>query len=435
MSLRFRVDDCKPKSTWFAAVRFMGVPNGPIDQLQVAITDIAAKVSGSNGHNSVKNAIKWPFQKKEAQRVLDKIERMKLLINLAFQEDLSKLVFSIKADVQLLTRVDNRLEALNLKIEELVAKSKDDHKRLEKERVKIINWISRLNFNSTQHEVLSKRAPNTGSHFLNSETFAKWLGKKGQTLWCHGIPGGGKTVFAATVVDHLHQVFAKRTDIVERHLKRERFPESFGNRSESFLESSSSLMLWMSAQWTMGNDDVEQYVRYRISKEGRLGRHVARDPALEGLIIKEVQSRTQHMFLLAQLHIDALATKPTRRALENALRTLPKELDQTYDEAMRPIYNQNEDDRELAWKILTWIALANRPLSKSEIQHALAVFAGDRTFDEMNVPDEELLTSVRAGLISIDAIDDTTVRLIHYTAQEYFERLLRARIQSLQSEV
>jgi len=139
-------------------------------------------------------------------------------------------------------------------------------------------------------------------------------------------------------------------------------------------------------------------------------------------------------FLLAQLHMDSIATKPTRRSLENALKTLPKELDLTYEEAMKRIEDQDEDDRELAWKILSWIALASRPLKKTEIQHALAVEVGDNTFDDLNIPDDELLTSLCAGLVTVDVLD-STVRPIHYTTQEYFERVLRVRFCGLQSEI
>lgn len=31
-----------------------------------------------------------------------------------------------------------------------------------------------------------------------------WADKDTQTLWCHGIPGGGKTIFASVVIDHLN---------------------------------------------------------------------------------------------------------------------------------------------------------------------------------------------------------------------------------------
>jgi len=41
--------------------------------------------------------------------------------------------------------------------------------------------------------------------------------------------------------------------------------------------------------------DVEQYIQHRITREGRLSRHVARDPGLEATIIRKVSSRTKHM--------------------------------------------------------------------------------------------------------------------------------------------
>ena len=87
MRLRYRVEDSKPKSTWFAAARFMGVENGPVQQLQETVTDITGKLCCKE--KSVKYALLWPFQKAEAQKMLAKLERLKSLINLAFQEDLS----------------------------------------------------------------------------------------------------------------------------------------------------------------------------------------------------------------------------------------------------------------------------------------------------------------------------------------------------------
>ena len=86
MSLRYRVEDSKPKSTWFAAARFMGVENGPVQQLQETIAAIADKLCKKQ---NVKNAVLWPFQKAEVQKLLAKLERLKSLMNLAFQEDLS----------------------------------------------------------------------------------------------------------------------------------------------------------------------------------------------------------------------------------------------------------------------------------------------------------------------------------------------------------
>src|SRR5205809_4719800 len=78
-------------------------------------------------------------------------------------------------------------------------------------------------------------------------------------------------------------------------------------------------------------------------------------------------------FLLAQLHMDSLAKKKSRRDVRKALENLPKELDDTYMEAMQRIESQHEDDVKLAEGVLSWISFTFRPLTIRELQHALAV--------------------------------------------------------------
>jgi len=95
-------------------------------------------------------------------------------------------------------------------------------------------------------------------------------------------------------------------------------------------------------------------------------------------------------FLLAQPHIGSLVIKKTRKAVREALKTLPKEQEKTYQEAMQRIKSQNVDDKHLAERILPWISLAFRPLTLNELQHALAVKFGESELDEENIPDEEL---------------------------------------------
>jgi ankyrin repeat protein len=63
------------------------------------------------------------------------------------------------------------------------------------------------------------------------------------------------------------------------------------------------------------------------------------------------------------------------------------------------------------------------PFICARLQHALAVFPGDANLDEQGIPDESTLTNHCAGLVSIDE-ESRTVRLVHYTAQEYLERIL-----------
>ena len=125
---------------------------------------------------------------------------------------------------------------------------------------------------------------------------------------------------------------------------------------------------------------------------------------------------------MAKLLLDSLVTKMTRKALREAIGELPKTLNDTYDDALSRINKQNKDEKELAERILSWISYAFRPLNITELRHALAVIPGEDHFDEANMPDEEDLPSVCAGLICIEE-GSKTVRLAHYTAQDYLESI------------
>ena len=88
---------------------------------------------------------------------------------------------------------------------------------------------------------------------------------------------------------------------------------------------------------------------------------------------------------------------------------------------MERIESQAADSKELAKQVLSWIICAKRPLTTSEIQHALAVEVGDSELDKENLPQVEDMVSVCAGLVTVDD-ESRIIRLVHYTTQEYFER-------------
>jgi hypothetical protein len=66
----------------------------------------------------------------------------------------------------------------------------------------------------------------------------------------------------------------------------------------------------------------------------------------------------QSRFLIAQLNTESLAKKHTRKLVRSALESLPKSLDEMYYEAIEKIHDQDEDDAQLVFKILSWISYA-----------------------------------------------------------------------------
>lgn len=58
-------------------------------------------------------------------------------------------------------------------------------------------------------------------------------------------------------------------------------------------------------------------------------------------------------------------------------------------------------------------------MSVRELQHALATEIGKPQLDEENIPEISIVVLVCAGLVAVDK-NSNVVRLIHYTADEYF---------------
>lgn len=137
------------------------------------------------------------------------------------------------------------------------------------------------------------------------------------------------------------------------------------------------------------------------------------------------------------MHVESLARKHDRKAIRLALKHLPTELDDTYHEALERIYSQNKDDVLLAERVLSWISFARRPLTVKEMQHAIAVLnlePDETRINEEGIPDDDLLVAVCAGIVTIDEENDV-IRLVHYSTQQYFERIRDTRFPHAQTAI
>ncbi|KAH7141751.1 ankyrin repeat-containing protein [Dactylonectria macrodidyma] len=125
---------------------------------------------------------------------------------------------------------------------------------------------------------------------------------------------------------------------------------------------------------------------------------------------------TQGIFLLAELHFNALVGKTTLKSIRSYLDSLPNGLDPqiyrlVYDDAMRRILDQPNEQRRLAIKVLSWLTFAQRTMTWTEIRLFLAI--------EPNKAND--IVAVCAGVVTIDAKSDV-IRLVHYTARKYFDQ-------------
>jgi len=93
-------------------------------------------------------------------------------------------------------------------------------------------------------------------------------------------------------------------------------------------------------------------------------------------------------------------------------------LGDVYDATIERIKAQDGDKSRLGMAALMWISHAERPLRADELCHALAVELGSTDFDIGNIPSMSTLVSCCQGLVTVDK-EASTVRLIHFTLQEY----------------
>jgi len=94
------------------------------------------------------------------------------------------------------------------------------------------------------------------------------------------------------------------------------------------------------------------------------------------------------------------------------------ELGDVYGVTIKRIQAQDGDKSRLGMTALLWISYAERPPRADELCHALAVELGSTDFDVGNIPSISTLVNCCQGLITVDK-EASTVRLIHFTLQEY----------------
>jgi hypothetical protein len=67
----------------------------------------------------------------------------------------------------------------------------------------LIGWICPVDYHVQHRDFIDRHQTGTGQWFLQEAEFQGWNQSREATLFCPGIPGAGKTIMAALVIDHL----------------------------------------------------------------------------------------------------------------------------------------------------------------------------------------------------------------------------------------
>jgi len=95
------------------------------------------------------------------------------------------------------------------------------------------------------------------------------------------------------------------------------------------------------------------------------------------------------------------------------------DLDTVYTQTLQRIREQKGDRSRLGMEVLMWLSHSERPMRIDKLRHALAVEMGSTDLDPENIRPQDTLLGSCLGLAVVDR-ETSTVRLIHYTLQQYF---------------
>ncbi|KAJ0163130.1 hypothetical protein CTA2_3479 [Colletotrichum tanaceti] len=143
--------------------------------------------------DSIKDKLKWPFFARRIKGWLEELSTHKQNLNLALSAN------TMDAMLRLLAEEDRHAAETHIKVKEtrqIVSRIQQDS-----ERTKVLRYF--LKYNPQQNYEMSRRLrhPRTGLWLTRLPEFQHWLSTPNSRLWLKGIPGAGKTVLAASVIE------------------------------------------------------------------------------------------------------------------------------------------------------------------------------------------------------------------------------------------
>ncbi|KAL2066420.1 hypothetical protein VTL71DRAFT_2491 [Oculimacula yallundae] len=140
--------------------------------------------------------LRWPFSHTETKELIADVERHKSTINVALSAD------GLRMTLKALSRQDEI--SSSVQEIEIAIKTKwamDTHIALSKERSAVLTFFEKVDTRSNHESSLNLLHPLTGLWVTEGEVFQSWLHKSNSKLWLSGIPGAGKTIIAASLIE------------------------------------------------------------------------------------------------------------------------------------------------------------------------------------------------------------------------------------------
>jgi len=216
MKLKDEAEDPTQAQGWLKTLELL---SDPLRRLREALSLASTALSVRDG---LQERLRWPFREKEVDDLISAVEHEMSMVSFAMKTDSTRLLIAIdtnskrneqhlmelKDAVELCitqsSSASQELETVQTVQDHVLGRVEELHERKDMEearekRQRVLDWLTPVNHDSEQREAIRRRQPGTGGWLLDSEIYQDWLETNGLTLFCPGIPGAGKTVFASII--------------------------------------------------------------------------------------------------------------------------------------------------------------------------------------------------------------------------------------------
>ncbi|KAL2692482.1 hypothetical protein Neosp_002892 [[Neocosmospora] mangrovei] len=171
-----------------------------LTRLRKRLSDAESETGSESRFKRVQGQLKWPFSSDETKGILQDLERQKQTIDLALAAD------SLKSLSLLLSRQSTTNSGIN-QVQDTVTRILDIESKivLDKKRKSVLGFFTKANPYSEFATNRGLRKGLTGLWLTQGPEFEEWYRTPGSKIWCSGIPGAGKSVLAAAIIDECLQ--------------------------------------------------------------------------------------------------------------------------------------------------------------------------------------------------------------------------------------
>ncbi|KIW65653.1 hypothetical protein PV04_07893 [Phialophora macrospora] len=142
------------------------------------------------------------------------------------------------------------------------------------------------------------------------------------------------------------------------------------------------------------------------------------DDELRTQVLDTLTNTANGLFLLPALQVKTILDQITKADVKRTLLHLSTDLTHAFQSTIQRISNLSVARRDLAFRMLMWLSHARRPLSISEVQHAMALRLENTDLESDNFPSVRTLVDCCCGLVELDH-ESSIIRLVHHSLEEY----------------